>query len=389
MEEVTYKLFPAFVQRKTWRSIYAFIDQSVQVTDELKEDWRRAIDFMRAELGNGFFTTARIDHPLSHLMGSASKAEVEYLVRWVNTLIHLKTNPMSYAVLMDKLRSSTKCRPEGMPFMEIALSFSMPDLHVSFIPESKEAGIKTPDVMVKNTVTGENLFVEVSRVNDAAERAKQTDQYHAILKVIDRNGFDLPMAGALKKYLNEEEFDETVRDIKYLKEACWRDQSMVSIINHRIAIAFSTNGSFSQLEEWCIQTGYSRGFSGLSVNFNDIHRIVDRGRIADKALQIPKTETGLLYFPVQALFLLFSDPFELIESLQFPLSKQPHIFGVVLFAEMKGSLKKDVYMDCRDFIYSVSTDERHYTRETIFVENIAYAGNLSSEMQYAIRKSIA
>ncbi|MHA4875144.1 hypothetical protein, partial [Enterococcus faecium] len=89
---------------------------------------------------------------------------------------------------------------------------------------------------------------------------------------------------------------------------------------------------------------------------------------ADKALQIPKTETGILYFPVQAMFLLFVDPLKLIESLRYPLSKQPHIFGVVLYAETIGSLKKDVYMDCWDFIYSVSTDARRHTRETIFVE---------------------
>lgn len=389
MEEVPYKLYPLFVKQKTWERIYEFIANNDKISASLKLAWIDALDFMKKELGRGFFNTADMYHPIDNLLGSASDAEVNYFIRWVNMLKTIKEGENGYDVLKEKLMSKNQSRPEGMPFMDIALDFGSNGFKTKFLAEENRNHIKTPDIEVTYLESGERCFIEVSQIRDSDERTVRTKQYHKILNVILHSGYDLPVAGELKRFMEEDAYQKTILDIRELKDRCWQTQSMVSLENENLSIAFSTNESFPDLEQWCANTKHTKGFNGLPVNFRDLPRIVDRGRIALKAQQIPVTESGVLYFPVQAMFFMVTDVLELIDAIVPVLAKEKHLFGVVFYAETIMSLKKDVYVNCRDFIYSVATGSRHHVRETVFIENIAYTGNLSSEARWAIRKAIA
>lgn len=389
MEEIPHRLYPLFVKRKTWGTIYQFVNETDKVDLCLKPAWLEALDFMKEELGKGFFDTVDLFHPLDQLLGSGSAEEVKYLIRWVNTLKSIKENDQGYKVLLQKLISKNQCRPEGIPFMDIALNFEANGFRTGFLPERNLNGVKTPDISVTYLKTGEDCFIEVSQIRDSDDRKAKSNQYYQLQNLITFHGYDLPVAGELKRFMDESEFAKTVRDIQELKIRCWETQSLVSLENENVAIAFSTISSFPALEQWCNERNYSRGFNGLPVDFQDIPRIVDRGRIKLKAQQIPVTESGLLYFPSQAMFFMFTDIQQLIDAVLPVLAKEKHIFGVIFYAETIGSMKKDFYMNCGDFIYSISTDARHHVRETVFIENIAFSGRLSSEARWAFRKAIA
>lgn len=389
MEEVPHRLYPLFVKRKTWGTIYQFVYKTDKVDLCLKPAWLEALDFMKEELGKGFFDTVDLFHPLDQLLGSGSAEEVKYLIRWVNTFKSIKENDQGYKVLLQKLISKNQSRPEGIPFMDIALNFEAHGFRTDFLSERNQNGVKTPDISVTYLKTEEKCFIEVSQIRDSDDRKAKTNQYYQIQNVITFYGYDLPVAGELKRFMNESEFAKTVRDIQELKIRCWETQSLVSLENENLAIAFSTISSFPALEQWCNERNYSRGFNGVPVDFQDIPRIVDRGRIKLKAQQIPVTESGLLYFPSQAMFFMVTDIQQLIDAVLPALAKEKHIFGVVFYAETIMSIKEDVYIDSKDFLYSVSTDPRSHVRETLFIENPSYTGNLSSEVRCRIRKAIA
>ncbi|MBL0883186.1 MAG: hypothetical protein IBJ16_07565 [Chitinophagaceae bacterium] len=251
MEEIPYRLYPLFVKRKTWATIYQFANETDKIDLSLKPAWFEALDFMKEELGKGFFDTVDLFHPLDQLLGSASVEEVKYLIRWVNTLRSIKENDQGYRVLQKKIISKKQSRPEGMPFMDIALNFETNGFRTEFLPEKNQDGLKTPDVLLTHLRTGEKCFIEVSQIRDSDDRKAKTNQYYQIQNVITFHGYDLPVAGELKSFMNEIEFAQTIKDIKELKQLCWETQSLVALENENLAIAFSTNASFPALEQWC------------------------------------------------------------------------------------------------------------------------------------------
>lgn len=387
MEEVPYRLMQLKVAPKTWEMIEAHVVRNTYVAEDRKPAWREAISFVKQEMGNGFLATSNQWHPVNHLLGVGGSGQVEEFIKWVEVLKHLKQHCSSYPIIRQKLHSSAKCRPEGMPFMDIACCYTAHGFSIEFIKE--EQNKKTPDIALTYPVTGETIFLEVSRLENSSLRDKQGDQYETLLDVIQFSGFDLPVAGNMKRYLDEATLTITLNAIKALKEECWNTQSMVFIDNEDIAVAFSTNNSFGNLKQWCDDTGYSLGFNGLPVDFNDIPRLIDNNKIARKAKQIPVNQTGLLYFPLQTMFTLVTNPADFIQEIGPYLSRLKNILGVVLYSDSIGSLKPGCYHNYDEFIYSVKTNASGTTRETIYIENAGYTGTLTDQVRKQIRKAIA
>lgn len=386
MEEVPYRLMQLKVAPKTWEMIETHIVRNAYVAEDRKPEWRQAVAFVKQEMGSGFLTTSNQWHPVNHLLGVGGSGQVEEFIKWVETLKDLKQHCKSYSIIRQKLHSSAKCRPEAMPFMDIACCYRAHGFAVEFIKEKQNA--KTPDIALTYPATGETIFLEVSRLENSSLRDKQGDQYETLLNVIQFSGYDLPVGGCMKRYMDNKTLLTTLDAIKESKEKCWNTQSMVFIDNDDIAVAFSTNNSFDQLQGWCEKTGYPKGFNGLAVDFKDIPRLTDNNKIGRKAKQIPAEETGLLYFPIQTMFTLVTNPADFILEIGPFLLPLKHILGVVLYSESIGNLRADCYHNYKDFIYSVKTNEAGTTRETIYIENVGYSGTLSDQTKKQIRKSI-
>lgn len=383
MEEIPYSIVPFKIERKTWEMVFDHVSWNKYVPDDLKPIWLEALQFMQKEFGKEFLIKSRKDHPVDHLLGMGSESEVRYFLRWIEAYKRLKTTAKYFPSLRGKLISNTKCKSEGMPFMDIALRYGNNGFHVDFPPE--KANQKNPDILLTHESTGDQLYIEVSRIGSTEQHNKEFKQYVDLHDAIDRIGYYLLCWGHLKQYMNETAYAQIIEKVTKLKQECWDKQTFTWFENENIILGFSTDSSFHELKAWAKQRDISEGFNGLRVDVNETDRILRQKRIEQEARQIPNNASGLIYFPVQAIFLLFTSPLEIIEKLGPELFARPNILGVVLYADTFTSIKKDNVVEDEYAIYSVNSRQGPYTRESIYIQNPYYTGALTKECISSIR----
>lgn len=383
MEEIPYTIVPFSIEKKNWEKIFDHVSWNKHVPDDLKHLWMEALQFMHKEFGKNFFNKSRNDHPVDHLLGMGSEVEIRYLLRWVEAYKKLKTTAKYFPSLRGKLISNSRCRSEGMPFMDIAVRYGNNGFHVDFPPEV--ADHKNPDILLTHEQSGDQLYIEVSRIGSTDQHDKEFKQYVDLQHAIDRIGYYLPCWGHIKQYMNETAYQEVIETVTKIKQECWDKQTVTWFENENIIIGFSTDGSFDSLQAWAAENNVSEGFNGLRVDVNETDRIIRQKRVAQEAGQIPPQASGLIYFPVPAIFLLFTNPAEIIDKIGSELFPHPNILGIVLYADTFTSIKKDDVLEDDLVIYSISSQPGPYTRESIYIQNPYYTGILTKECILAIR----
>lgn len=288
-------------------------------------------------------------------------------------------------MLLEKLVAKAKTRAEGMPFMDIAKRHWEQGFRVEFPLEDQDA--KNADIEMIFAPTGEKILVEVSRLGNSKLRADDTEQYNKLFDVINKYGYDLPFAGKIKRVMSEKTLLQTANEIVQLKFHAWETNSVAVLINENIVIAFCTDSSFSHLKEWCEANDVSLGFSGMPLDFNDTQRIIRTQCINREAKQIAKDHNGLLYFPVQWLYMLKMDIEESIEKFTLAMSKHKHLLGMVLVAEVGVGLQPDCHIEA-GHLYCVSRDVAGVCRHILYVENPRFAGSVSNELKMALKKAM-
>lgn len=385
MEEIPYKLYPIKFITPTWKMLYERIEQSQMVPDELKTDWINATQFLQKELGNGFFNNCGYSHPVHHKINGGAEGQVRELIHWVNILRSLKESDSNYPLLLQKLKSKPRSRSEAMPFIEIAGRHLREGFSVYFPKENYDT--RNPDIAVTYQPTDEKIFIEVSRISDSKQRADEGDQYNIFFDLIHQYGFDLPVAGKLKKQMSKEVLKGVIEKVKELKDKAWESKRLQSFTDDHISIAFVTESSFEELEPWCKANDVLKGFNGVPVDFNDTPRIIKQSRIKKEAKQIPEGKPGILYFPIQFLYMMVMDKMNTINGFVKALEDCPNIIGMVLYSEVIGGLEKECDLDF-GHIYSVQKDHWHICRYVLFVENPAFVYELSAEALQAIRRAV-
>lgn len=385
MEEVPFKLYPFKFITPTWKMLYERIKQSTLVPADIKDDWRKATQFLQGELGEGFFTYCGNFHAVHHMINGGDEGQVRKFIEWVNVLQTLKESDSNYPLLLKKLVSKNKSKSEAMPFIEIGRKHLREGFAVYFPKENQTS--KNHDITLTYYATQEKIFVEVSRLNDTKDRADQHEQYNAVFNVIQDYAFDLHVAGKLKKSMNKATLAATLQKIKDLKDQAWTTKRIASLVDENISIAFVTNSCFEELGLWCIANDASKGFNGLPVNFNDTQRIIRQNRIKKEAKQIQNDKPGILYFPIQIMYMMMMNKADSIIAFADSLKHFPNIIGMVLYSEVIGGIEKECFLDF-GHIYSVQKGAWHVYQHVLFIENLAFNVELSDEARQAMKRAL-
>jgi hypothetical protein len=384
MDEIPYRLLRLKFVAPSWEQLLDNIESNHDMSHHLKTDWSDSLTFLRNELGKGFFKQCGCQHPLVHLLSVIDEDGVRQLVEWVNVLKILKSKDSNYAVLMSKLNSPKKAKSEALHFINISKKYLAEGFDVRF---SVENGLKCPDIEVFYPLTREQLFIEVSRINDTQQRDRQQRQFYEITEFAQFEGYDLPVAGKLHSMMNEAQLEETKRQIKLCKKQAWETKSLSSYDSEDITIAFCTNDSIEELKSWCKEYGIDQGIQGLSVDFNDTGRVLRHRKIHDEAKQLPKDRPGLLYFPVQLMYMWAMNKADTIIAFEKELEAYPNIIGLVMKAEAVTAKKEPMDIDF-GHIYSEKQDANGVVHYTLFIQNPLFNLCISQELKSSIRNAI-
>jgi hypothetical protein len=309
MEEQLYKILPIAgpAYQPSWADVYEIIANIENLPEALQTSARATLDFLKTELGIGFFNTCGRNHPIHQkLMMAGGEAQLKELIKWTTVLQQLKKSSNDYQYLLDKLRSKDRCRSEGMPFVDIAATYLSNGFNVNFPTEIQDQ--TTPDIELIFQPTGEKLFIEVSRINDSDDRVAQDRLYRSLVNLCLLYGYSLPVSGKLHALIPEAELLALMETIKLLKDDAATNRTVANYRDQYLSIAFAHPEAITQLDEWSDTYKLPmRRFDGFDVNYNYTSGIIGRGRIKKEAKQIPAGKPGILYFPVHVLYPLSTD----------------------------------------------------------------------------------
>ncbi|HEX9504188.1 MAG TPA: hypothetical protein VF974_07805 [Patescibacteria group bacterium] len=381
------KLYPLLSSVFGWDMVYQFIEQDMQLSPTLKQDWKQAVGFLKAELGKGFFNNCGRNHPVLSMLRGVGEGQVVDLVKLVELLRQLKITDTNYPVLISKI-TSKRATNEGFPFLEIARRHILQGFSVYFLEEVQ--GQKNPDIRLRHEPTGELVFVELSKLNESEKRSLAWEQYRRLRNVMTFYGYDYPCAGQLHQYIADRAVENMVIEtIKKLKDEVYENKHIASYSDEYLSIAFADAGSIQALDQWCAQHKVQRRFQGLPVEFKDTYRLVGRGRIKDEAIQIHPDQCGLLYFPIQFLYFmdLSNDLPAAIDSFTSALLPFTHIIGLVLYTEIIGANQTPFLLE-DGHLLSLTANESGIQRYTLFVQNSNFKGSLSSAAMADLKKAM-
>ena len=378
-----FKVFNDISDHIDWQKHIEFASTVENIPMDFRSSWVRALNFLFREFGRDFLKRSPRDHPIIRMVSDKAIWRIEELISFVNTLNYVKTSSNSYSKLLGKLRSPKYAHIEGLPFEYIARQYIKAGFQVHFPNEIMKSC--TPDIEITSPETGEIFFIEVSRLNESEERARNRVSFEGLSNVLAFNGYCLPYSFTQKSYLDRAELDNVTKIIMELKGRAFRELDLVTYEDERFLLAISHPDKNAKLEKWCLDNGVRNGYNGLSENFNETQRIA-RYKVRKEARQIPSTGTGIIYIPVHYIYLWMIDLNDAVSELKKGMQSFPNVLGVFLYSEACNQVDSFTWSECGNFYFHGMVNEA-VAKSGLFVLNPCYNRTLTDDTIQRVYKT--
>jgi hypothetical protein len=381
MEDVLYKLYPLVGKLPSWRALIERISEVPDINETNKLQWKEAVEFLRIELGEGFFNNCGPDHPVYIKLTNAPWL-FDDLIDFVKTLKTLKDSDSNYSYLISKIRPRKKCRSEGACFVEIASTYLRQGFKIKFLESNSSQ--KSPDIEITDPITNDKFFIEVSQINDSDDRKQISDEFRVISNTLLSHGFDLLYSYKQLKHLGKNDIKFVVEKIKNMKDEVAMSKNLLIFRNELIDLAIAHPDKHDDLMKWCKENRRDKGAGGLPVDYNDTRRILKQRKIYKKVKQIPNGQTGILYMPIQFLYFFCMNTAETAIQIMGEIRQYPNLLGVVLYAEL-GQPVKEEFTEVENTVRSIRMING-IARHLLFVFNYDFRGELKENTWQRIKK---
>ena len=347
-------------------------------------------EFLRVELGESFLQhKTNIYYPVLFHINNKADYSIHWIIRFSNTLKFFKSYETNYKALIGKIKISRKCNEEGIPFLEIAEMFSRADFKIEFEPTVDAP--KKQDIKLVDVTNNQEIYVEISRLNDSAKRVLQTQMYHSIFNKLTRERPIIPFSAKLLKRADADQLSRLLSEINDFKEQAQVKQKFLLFKdyykNDLLELAVAPTIKSRELKSWCKKKGCEVGnLIGLSLDKNEFERIRDN-KIKREAKQIPAGYPGLIVIPVDPLFFWLRDPMKVIIELRRRVIEFPNIIGVLLYAHIGSSNNDDIRFDKNSF-YSQQEIYKDVQLNKLFVCNENLEVNMKEDSLIKMYKAL-
>jgi len=370
-------------RRFSWNGYLEFAQQytAAEITDDLRQRWIASIQFLRQELGEGFFDSCGKEHPFRLVLENArtgSTSGIQRLLGYAHVMQTLKQNLGSYQKLLDKIRPRAACVAEGRPFIDVAEMYLQKGYDVLLSEEDGQN--KCPDLEIRHPQTGERFFIEISKINPSKPVTESTSSYDLLFKRVWL--FRYVYSCRLKKSFDEVTADAVAQQILKICQQAEEEDNLLFHDDEYISLAAVSIKQIQKFDQWLIDCDQRKGLHGVPLNLDETHRIANN-KIKKECEQIPNEHSGVIYIPVSPLSFLQMDPYETSIAFQKQLQCFSNIIGIVLFGEIE-SVNGEFCVSNSDFIRSRKVMYKTLIREMLFVSNPAYIPSLSDATLDAI-----
>jgi hypothetical protein len=315
-----------------WENLIQYARQRTGLHPGQAHYWADALEFIRSQLGDGFLRAMKVSHPLSNLIINFSPWHIERTIQYADILRDLRQHDPGYPAFLKKLSSPVDAKNEMMDFLRIAEILRAPGLLVRF-PKPKP-NQKNPDLQIVDPDSDQVVFGEVSRLDDSGARAAQKESYDELAPIIHgylRN----PLYSARQTAVPPAGYSDTLPLVLHrLQQEAENQRGHAHHKDDFLEIDVFPLDDQAMLDSWLDDHKDRRkGFNGISLNFNDTHRISDR-KIKTEADHFSPSQLGLIVIPVTIFNFMHQGALECTRVIKYRLATYPNIVGVYLYTEI-------------------------------------------------------
>lgn len=372
---IFFDVFKELNDHVSWNKHIEYASRNEDVDQNTKNMWIESLRYLRTELGSGFLRTGGKSHPVVKMVVEKAKWRTNDLIEFVNTLKKLKESNGNYGKLIGKLRSRKISEREGMPFLEIAQMYLKEEFSICF-PDEIE-GRKNPDIEVMLPFNRDRFFIEVSKVEESQERRLLDGNYRVLSNVLDFADHYLPFSCAQLRYIEPNEMQGVLETIRNIRRKALIQKDIVHYHDDMIRLSVSHADKFQELQSWIETYDYRNGLLGAPLNFDETERICNY-KISQKVKQIPASESGILYLPVNALFFWGFKFDEAVSKFQRQMIDHSNLLGVALFAYLIHDIQP-VSLSLQEHHYGIKKMNDAVIRHFLFIRNPNYQGTLKQD----------
>jgi hypothetical protein len=349
-----------------WNEYLAYLENSEDISSELKIQVKESYEFLRTEFDENFLTNNPRGNPVALKIFNKAPWQVEDLVFFTKTLRKIKESDPHYQILLSKLKGKERSQLEGLPMIEIVqMAFnSNIDIRIEPIVEYS----KKPDFELINPQNNDRFYGELSSLDDSDERKRRSSFHFRLFRLIEMTAPYFSYACLLKKPPVDDHIQGVLEFVKYCKSQITTSQSFQFFENDYMKIGFSTQDKLQELKNWATSNNLNLGnISGLELDYDDSKRIINN-KIDEKAQQLPNSYNGVIFIRVKPLFFFTDGVSKLIEQTQASLKNYPHVIGLIVYSTL-GWEKKESLTPFKNGFLSIKQQNHHTCRYTLFILN--------------------
>ncbi len=378
-----------FQTKKDYTKWDNFIEQidSIKLSSRDRRRAVKAIKYLRRLLGENFLAEViEKGHPiLSQCLMNAAPPARHSLIHFAESLQSFETT-VNFHTLVNRIRKASEFA-EGKTVLETANKFHKEGFIVNFdvkvdVTDYKgNLRTKKPDLQLINNETGEEVYVEVSRLRTSQTQSLISRTYHIIWRVIhnavwsDPQNTDFANPRHILPYVqihrgfNDDELLDIVAQIEQLIAKVRETGKYHELIfENMIDIAISPFHDHSQAKEWAARRELTDFVEGPLIEVNEISRV--RSSIFRELDQLPRDKPGIIEIWNNENLMFFTcDINAVIAQVADKTANYPHLFGVALNINY-GSIKENQYVMELNEHSLVSNPRKDLTTElSLFIRN--------------------
>lgn len=391
----------------SWDKYYEQLDL-IELAGADRDRARGAISYMRNLLGEDFLQIAwQQGNPILpwFFMNAAPRARLS-LISFAEALEALE-KAEKFSGLVARIKDAGRVE-EALTVIDAAYKFLSAGLAVCFDPDVMVAdkhGVmrpKMPDLKLKNEETGDEIFVEVSRLRTGAAQ-NQLSRTHDVIWRVVRNAvsmapevredplnpkYVLPYV-RIERGLDDDDLldiagkvDELIREVITTKE--YRECSFENMLE----MAVSPAHDHSRAKRWAAAREMRDWVESPPIPLNEINRA--KGKIFDELHQLPDDRPGIVLIPAASGNLLFFvyDVRAILLELGKEVSRHPKLLCAIVSHSFTDSGKSEQFAAALgEHVICSRRDEDMSTEEAVIIQNDACAMPVDASTAAKIRRA--
>ena len=367
------------------------------LTDDERQRARAGMQYLRGLLGEDFLRRAvETGNPIfSWFFANAAPHARRSLIRLAEELKAF-ANGDGFNSLIARLKDSKRAA-EALTVLGVSSSFSQVGFIISFDPDL-EGSRRVPDLLIVDPDSGEEIYIEVSRLRSGGQREVNRRSYDAIWSAVHDAIWQCPGAFEINapkvqpyvqilRPLSENDLPDAVNAIRTrIFDSARTGEYFEFKFKDSIEMAVSPPSDHSKAKAWAASRNMRDFVEAPPINLErELKKAIDK--IHDEMRQIPAGRPGIIAIPTsESLLFFFFHPEQIILEIAEEVRRYRNLLCVLLFHGVMEGHQESTIATLGEHAF-VTTMNDLSTERTAFVMNDSFGLSLSKSTIDRVRKA--